>query len=99
MQVDLSRDAENDLIEIWTYTEAKWGESQADRYQYALFECAGRLSDGTASLRHVPGTKNFEAMNCREHVIFATRRPSGIVIVGILHQRMDLARRLAERLG
>ena len=99
MQIDVAQDAERDLVDIWSYTAETWGHEQADRYQNTLFECAERLLEGVAVLRSVPGAEAVEAMNCKEHVIFATRRSTGIVILAILHQRMDLARRLANRLG
>jgi toxin ParE1/3/4 len=40
-----TRSAQEDLIDIWLYTQETWGEAQADVYQDALHLCCERLRD------------------------------------------------------
>lgn len=62
MKFQLSRQAVNDLREIWLYSEENWGMAKADEY-----------------LRMVEGLRRDE---------------DGVVIVRVLHERMDPARHL-----
>ena len=92
----LSPRARRDLSDIWDYSAERWGVAQADRYVRLIISAcediaAGRVKGHSAEairtgyLRHSIGS----------HVVFfKMRRRSGIEVVRILHQRMDVGRHL-----
>jgi toxin ParE1/3/4 len=89
-----SRRAEADLLSIGDYTLRTWGEAQAYRYIGELEACCQMLANSPALGRSCdrvrPGLRRMEH---GKHVVFyRLRKPGGILVVRILHQRM-----LAER--
>lgn len=94
----LTLDAEEDLRGVWRYTFAKWGPDQADRYLGQMEACFEAISHDRAQ------SKSFETLptgvcilRCEHHYIFwlTGERP---IIVAVLHEKMDLVRRLKERM-
>lgn len=85
------------LDEIYHYTEATWGTSQADDYVSKLFATCEALPPLVP--RAIPlefGVDGF-VTPCQRHQIY-WRQPSEteIVVVCILHERMHQAARLVE---
>lgn len=87
--------AEEDLVDIWLYGYGQWGIAQADAY-------ADDLEAQFVMLANTPGI-------CRErtefkppvrihhyvsHLIIYTAEGDRIIIVRVLHHRMDIAQRL-----
>ena len=91
-------DAEDDLTEIWMYSCASWGEDQADRYIEALHACCERIVAGSAAVRTVAGLDGVQTHHCRHHYLFFTQQRGETVILAVLHERMDLIKRLRDRL-
>lgn len=96
----LTDEAESDLREIIRYTRRTWGDAQARRYMTQLKQCidnavvskdrARRFKDIHPELRMV---------RCdQHHVFFLTGELAPVLIVAILHGRMDLMTRLKGRL-
>jgi len=92
--------AEADLRAIVRYTRRQWGEAQVRRY-------VARLKAGMASVATGRGVfKQMDALYpklrvayCEHHVIFCLPRENApALIVAILHERMDLILRIADRL-
>ena len=92
------RAAQIRLAEIWDYTLEKWGEEQADLYLREL----GSSIRGIASRRQV-----WRAVNGRRlpgvffvrsghHFIFFREVEGRIAVFSILHENMDMLRRLRE---
>ncbi|MDA0207455.1 MAG: type II toxin-antitoxin system RelE/ParE family toxin [Acidobacteria bacterium] len=87
--------AEADLVDVWIYTQERWGETQADRY----FD---ELEAGILRLAHNPELgracehirADYRALRINRHIVFYKLEPSLIRVVRILHQRMDPALRL-----
>ena len=90
--------ADEDLTDIWLYSYATWGEDQADRYIEALHACCERIAAGDAATRPVFNLDCIHTHHCRHHVLFFTTEGDEIVILAILHERMDLIERLRDRL-
>jgi toxin ParE1/3/4 len=94
---ELTEDAERDIIDIYLYTLQKFGPLQAGKYTSELF---GRISDIAAqpslgrdfSDVH-PGTRRS---NQASHAIYYRQTGTGVLILRILHQRMDPARHLGR---
>lgn len=87
--------AEEDLINIWTYGYEQWGIAQADSY-------ADDLEEQFKLLAHSPGicrerTEFVPPVRIHRHVshlIIYTVEDDRIIIVRVLHYRMDLKQRL-----
>ena len=90
--------AADDLTDIWLYSHATWGERQADRYVEALHICCARLAAGAARAKPVPAIDGVKSHHCRHHHIFFIERREAIIVIAVLHERMDLMQRLRHRL-
>ena len=91
----LSARAETDLAEIADYTVATFGIEQARRYRNDLESCFEYLAEnprlGRSAESLAPGLRRFEH---RSHAIFYAGERSGVLIVRILHTRMNIGRHL-----
>jgi toxin ParE1/3/4 len=96
----LSAQAQQDLRGIKQYTERTWGVTQALKYRAQLRECIARLSAKPNVGKNLTELKQgLRALRCQHHYVFClftVDMPP--LIVGILHENMDLMARLAERL-
>ena len=95
---ELTLAAEADLRGIWRYTFETWGPGQADKYLDQLGDCFDAIGSRRApprSLPHMPGEVWLH--RCQRHYIFwlAIDRP---IIIAILHEKMDVVQRLADRI-
>lgn len=77
----ISKQAINDLNDIWIYTFHKWSKEQADNY------LTGKSAEQTR--------KDYRVTKIKSHLIFYKKVENDIVeIVRILHQRMDIKKGL-----
>lgn len=95
----LTSAAEADLRDIIRYTRNEWGAAQTRRYVAKLARgierIAGKASDSKDMSALHPGLR---MARCEHHYIFCLPRDDApALIVAILHERMDLIVRLAER--
>lgn len=97
----LSRDAENDVLEIARYTIKTWGVDQANRYEAALvdhFQAIGRGEARTST--PLPGRADVCVSKCEHHYVFSYHPPSAKpIIIAVFHEKMDLMTRLRDRLN
>src|SRR5690606_30926683 len=87
------------LEEIYRYTVERFGLAQADRYLNGAFALFEDIAEKRVRWRRIPGEFGVEGYftRYRSHFVFWKPRSDGeVAIVAILHQRMDLARRLQE---
>ena len=96
----LSLEALSDFQNIARYTRHQWGDLQAAKYRDQLESCAEMIATGKGNFKIrsdiLPGLR---MARCQSHYIFCL--PQGgapAVILAVLHQRMDLITRIAERL-
>jgi toxin ParE1/3/4 len=79
-----------DLETIWDDTAERWGHHQAEDYIRQLWRhielVAARPDLGRSCPEIRTGYSKFPSGS---HVLFYRRSPDGIVIVRILHERMD----------
>lgn len=89
-----------DLLDIARYSRRKWGKQQAIRYRDQLEQCFDALAQGKARAQKLPKVgANFVVLRCQRHCIFARlHEDRPVTIEAILHEKMDLIVRLAERL-
>ena len=87
--------AQDDLETIWNNTVEQWGIDQAERYLDMLFTCFDDLAANPLLGRQRdevnPGYRSFPQ---GRHVVFYKLEPTGIEIIGIVHQRVDVDRHL-----
>ncbi len=86
--------AVEDLTSIWR-TVKTWLEKQADEYYNMLISaCNLLLSKSTITSKKYEGIMpDLYGLHCGHHIIFYAFRPQGnILIVRILHERMDFKR-------
>ena len=93
----ISQQALFDLNDIWEYTFHKWSKEQADRYYNLIFDEIEYISENShlgISYEHI--RKNYRASKIKSHLVFYRIENKSIEIIRILHQRMDLKRRLEK---
>lgn len=95
-QYRISREAIIDLKNIWAYTFNKWSKDQADRYYDLLIAEIEFIADNFLTGKSAEQTrKNYRVTKVKSHLIFYRKVENDIVeIVRILHQRMDIKKRL-----
>lgn len=96
---DLTLAAEEDLQGIWRYTFETWGFDQAEVYFEQMEACCKAVADGRArskGLNALPSGVRIH--HCKHHYIVYLDEDRRIIIIAILHERMDFMRRLKDRL-
>ena len=87
--------AEGDLEAIWIYTVRQWGVEQAERYIDLLTAAFTELacSPMTApSCNHI--RQGYRRRRVEQHMVYFRITDYGIVVVRVLHGRMDAPRHL-----
>ncbi len=91
----LTRDAERDVTDIYLFTLERFGRAQADSYTAEIFARFETLAAQPILGRDFgavhPGARRA---NQGSHAIYYRPTADGILILRILHQRMDPARHL-----
>lgn len=87
----LSKRADNDLVEIAEYTIREFGIEQARHYRDALEVCFSTLADnplmGHSAEQFAPQLRRFEH---ESHIVFYMPEDVGVLVVRILHERLDV---------
>ncbi len=96
----LTQAAEADLRGIIRYTSAQWGDRQARIYASKLARGFEQVSSGAAGVREMSDLfTGLRMLRCEHHYVFGLPRVEGpMLIVAILHERMDAIARVAHRL-
>jgi toxin ParE1/3/4 len=86
-----SNEAVKDLEEIWSYTKQKWSIVQADRYYNLIIDEIEFIASNPQQGRSIDYIKEgYRSTKVKSHIIFYKQQEEDtIVIVRILHQRMD----------
>jgi toxin ParE1/3/4 len=91
----LSPAAEKDIESIWRYTRQHWSAAQADGYTGILVSAFEELAQ---SPKDAPSCDHIRRGYCRQHVerhtIYFQLTDDCIIIVRVLHDRMDAKRHL-----
>ncbi len=86
-----SNEAENDLIEIYRYGFINYGESKADLYIEALKEKYQFLADmPNLCTDREEFNPSIKIHHHKKHLIIYVIETNGILIVRVLHERMDI---------
>ncbi|PIB38050.1 type II toxin-antitoxin system RelE/ParE family toxin [Maribacter sp. 4G9] len=92
----ISKQAIDDLNDIWIYTFHKWSKEQADRYYNVIIDEIEFIANNYPIGKSAEQTrKNYRVTKIKSHLIFYRKVENDIVeIVRVLHQRMDVKKRL-----
>jgi len=94
----LTNKAVEDLSKIWDYTFKVWLERQADIYYESLISNCQEIAENPDLGKNYDGiTENLLGMKANRHIIFyRTLNENYVEITRILHERMDLRKRITE---
>lgn len=86
-----SKQAVQDLEEIWLYTVDKWSVEQADRYYLLIIEEVNYICKNIHSGKSFEEIRSgYRASKVKSHLIFYRIVNNTVEIIRILHERMDL---------
>lgn len=87
-----------DLNNIWDYTFEKWSEKQADFYYSRIkLACKEIVEQPTIGKLYSGISDNLLGLKTGKHIIFYQQiSEERIEVIRILHERMDLKRRIVE---
>jgi toxin ParE1/3/4 len=86
----LSPKAESDLEDIWLYTRDHWSPAQAYAYIDAIGDAFDDLATGRKIGRPVGVRDGYLKYAVGSHLAFYRMNDKELVVVRILHQRMDV---------
>lgn len=94
----LTNKAVEDLSKIWDYTFEVWSEKQADKYYNGLISNCEEIAENPDLGKNYKGiSKQLLGVKANRHVIFyRTLNENYVEITRILHERMDLKKRITE---
>jgi toxin ParE1/3/4 len=97
-KVILRQEAINDLDDIWRYTYDQWSEKQADKYYARIKFACKEIGENPELGRNYYGIEqNLLGLKSGKHIIFYHQiSDDEIEVIRILHERMDLKRRINE---
>ncbi len=94
-KVRLTPAARDDLKEIWNYSYETWGEAKADAYLMTIDAKFRAIEENPKIGRSRPDIKlGYYSVRANKHIIFYMLVGQYINIIGVLHERMDIQRRL-----
>lgn len=89
--------AHDDLVSIYLYTFERWNRDQADIYAARIIERCEQLAAGTLKGKRMPELSGrYLKASVGSHFIVCRHEGDNLVIVRILHQRMDIPSHLAD---
>ena len=84
-----------DLEGIWRYTVQQWGVAQAERYLDTLnasFESLAHAPLSAPACEHIrPG---YRRQQVERHAVYYRIEDASVIVVRVLHERMDAPRHL-----
>ena len=91
MDFSLRQRAQDDLESIWIYSYREWGTAQADEYVRSLLSRFAWLAANARLGKQRPEVKpGYYCFPEGTHLVFYKITPSGIDIIGVPHQNMDI---------
>ena len=94
---DLTKQAKEDLFNIWLYTQSTWSEVQADKYYTRFITAFEQLSNNPifSGINYDQLHLGLKGLIVGKHIIFHLMQDNGrVLIVRILHVSMDYKQHL-----
>ena len=90
-KVNFSQRAVDDLGNIWNYTAEKWSLEQADSYYNILVSFCKEIATNPFLCGKKYNDVKDGLLGCKvkKHIIFYQIRNDEVLIIRILHERMD----------
>jgi len=96
--VFLTPEAQDDFEAIRLYTRQEWGDQQEAIYKAAILQALTTLGENPALGRlRRDLADDLRAYLVRQHVIYYRATDDAVIIVRILHGRMDARRALGDQ--
>ncbi|MEY5040855.1 MAG: Toxin ParE1 [Bacteroidota bacterium] len=94
----ISEKALEDINNIWIFTAENWSVEQADRYYNLIIDEIEYIVQNFEMARDLGKIrKKYKYSKVKSHLIFFKKDKSNeIEIVRVLHERMDIEKRLKE---
>jgi toxin ParE1/3/4 len=93
----LTNRARIDLEDIWLYTKDRWSIDQADRYLRLIYNEFEFLTKNPKSGQvNWNNELGYRSSRVKSHSVFYREQNDGIVIVRVLHSRMDIFSKLMK---
>lgn len=92
-KVRITPAAKEHLLDIWSYTEAAWSETQADAYIMEIDAAFALLAENPQLGKPRPEIrKGYRSISVKSHVIFYLTSDNNDFVdsIGVLHARMDI---------
>ncbi|MBM3569141.1 MAG: type II toxin-antitoxin system RelE/ParE family toxin [Alphaproteobacteria bacterium] len=83
-----------DLEEIWDFGVRTWSPAQAAHYHSSLVKAFDALASGRKTGRKVDIRAGYFKHAVGTHLVFYRHARGDIVVIRVLHQRMDVDRHL-----
>lgn len=83
-----------DIDSIWNYTAETWGVAQAESYTDDIRDACMVLAAGERLGRKVDLREGYLKYQVGRHFLFYRATDTGIEVIRILHQSMDVNRHL-----
>jgi len=93
-RVTFSPAAIAELEDIWGYTAEQWGLDQAEQYIDRIRDACIGLANGEKQGRIVGVREGYLKYATMRHLVFFREVDAGLVVIRVLHQRMDPDRHL-----
>ncbi len=90
----LSPLAEADLEDIWLYSVKTWSREQAETYHAGIVAAFEGLASGAKIGRRTEFREGYFQYAVGSHLVFYRETESRLVVIRILHNRMDPAANL-----
>jgi toxin ParE1/3/4 len=83
--------AKDNLEQIWLYSAEQWGNAQAVRYLSQLFRSLNQLAQNPAlGVKREDVRAGYFSFSVLQHRVFYLPNDTGIDVIAIIHQRMDV---------
>ena len=93
-QLTFSPLAVTDISNIWDYTALNWGMDQADHYIDNIQSVCTELATENLPGRVVDIREGYLKYPVGKHMVYFRQHSTGIVVIRILHQSMDVEQHL-----
>ena len=94
MTVSISEDAKTDIKGIYIYSYQNYGERKADEYVDELNTMLNELPNSFSTSNYGFVRAGLKRSNYKSHAVYHRAEGSDIVVLRVLHQRMDPARHI-----
>lgn len=91
--------AVEDLTSIWDYTCENWSEEQAEKYYLEIINVCEEIAENKRFGKYYSALiENLKGVKANKHIIFYREITNDLIeIERVLHEKMDLKKRLTEK--